>query len=57
MNFQDFVVERWSEVQSSEEFERGCAEVAAGECVEVFPILITCSHDPKPDGGWTVAKR
>jgi hypothetical protein len=31
--FQDFVVERWSEVQASEEFERGCAEVAAGECV------------------------
>jgi hypothetical protein len=30
---QDFVVERWSEVQASEEFERGCAEVAAGEYV------------------------
>ncbi|KAI0268185.1 hypothetical protein BC834DRAFT_821689 [Gloeopeniophorella convolvens] len=28
---EDFVVERWSEVQGSEEFERGCAEVAAGE--------------------------
>ncbi|KAH9049710.1 hypothetical protein EDB84DRAFT_1260529 [Lactarius hengduanensis] len=28
---EDFVVERWSEVQISEEFERGCAEVAAGE--------------------------
>ncbi|KAF8272064.1 hypothetical protein EI94DRAFT_1566992 [Lactarius quietus] len=28
---EDFVVERWSEVQTSEEFETGCAEVAAGE--------------------------
>ncbi|KAI0278835.1 hypothetical protein BGY98DRAFT_1096471 [Russula aff. rugulosa BPL654] len=28
---EDFVVERWIEVQASEEFERGCAEVAAGE--------------------------
>ncbi|KAH9965859.1 hypothetical protein BC827DRAFT_1180462 [Russula dissimulans] len=28
---EDFVVERWNEVQVSEEFERGCAEVAAGE--------------------------
>jgi len=28
---EDFVVDRWSEVQASEEFERGCAEVAAGE--------------------------
>jgi hypothetical protein len=56
-SFQDFVVERWSEVQSSEEFERGCAEVAAGECVEFHSILTMYSHDPKPDGGWTVAKR
>ncbi|KAI0307093.1 hypothetical protein B0F90DRAFT_1807787 [Multifurca ochricompacta] len=33
---EDFVVERWNEVQASEEFERGCAEVAAGECVAFF---------------------
>jgi hypothetical protein len=48
--FQDFVVERWCEVQGSEEFERGCAEVAAGECVEFRPILKMCSHDPGLDG-------
>jgi len=28
---EDFVVDRWSEVQISQEFEQGCAEVAAGE--------------------------
>jgi hypothetical protein len=48
--FQDFVVERWCEVQGSEEFERGCAEVAAGECVEFRPTLKMCSHDPGLDG-------
>jgi hypothetical protein len=35
---QDFVVDRWSEVQISQEFEQGCAEVAAGEYVPFLPI-------------------
>ena len=28
---EDFVVERWDEVSASEEFDRCCQEVAAGE--------------------------
>ena len=45
------MVERWGEVQASEEFERGCAEVAAGECVEFQPIPTASSHDLGSDGG------
>jgi hypothetical protein len=28
---QDYIVEKWDEVSSSEEFERCCQEIAAGE--------------------------
>jgi hypothetical protein len=31
MSFQDYVVEKWDEVSLTEEFERCCDEVAAGE--------------------------
>lgn len=35
--FQDFVVERWDEVSASEEFDKCCQEVAAGEYV--IPVV------------------
>jgi hypothetical protein len=54
---QDFVVDRWSEVQASEEFEQGCAEVAAGEYVSLLPVVTIHPNDQLrwgTDGGKTL---
>jgi hypothetical protein len=54
---QDYVVEKWEDVSVSEEFERCCQEIAAGEYVTILSLL---SKLPKRslfvDGAPKVAK-
>lgn len=42
---EDYVIEKWDEVSVSEEFERCCGEVAAGECVVPFSVVASVDAD------------